>query len=273
MKLTTIIGAAIAVVGLSACGSSSVPPTARPATPTPTEATTPTATPAPTPTATPIPTPSPSESPSSSASASPSPTEGPCGYGPCQTGAGWGPTCAVPGTARGGSLIITWTAGYGQDAPVVPDTITVDGNTLAVTGNPFASGPYSVGDHSFTYPGGEGPSGDSSFPFTISACAAPTLPVLPPTIVPACQPASNVYSWQVIETWQGPTEATKQDELGDFSVDERTNPSRSWVLVSSNHLSLTFETPTSDGKTVYVRWHDYPGAGTSTAQADTTPCT
>jgi hypothetical protein len=161
MKLTTIFGSAIAAVGLAACGSTVAP------TISPTLA----LTVAPTPTATPIPTPSPSESPSSSASASPSPTEGPCGYGPCQTGAGWDTTCAVLGTAQGGSLVITWTAGYGQDAPVVPDTITVDGNTLDVTGNPFTSGPYSVGRHSFTYPGGEGPSGDGSFPFTISACA------------------------------------------------------------------------------------------------------
>jgi hypothetical protein len=69
---------------------------------------------------------------------------------------------------------VTWTAGYGQDAPVVPDTITVGGNTLDVTGNPFTSGPYSVGSHSFTYPGGEGPTSDGSFPFTVSACAPAT---------------------------------------------------------------------------------------------------
>ena len=94
-----------------------------------------------------------------------------CGSGPCQTGVGWNTTCAAPGTAQGGSLIITWTAGYGQDAPVVPGTVTVDGNALDVTGNPFTSGPYSVGNHSFTYPGGEGPSAGGSFPFVIDACA------------------------------------------------------------------------------------------------------
>jgi hypothetical protein len=80
----------------------------------------------------------------------------------------------VPGTAQGGSLTITWTAGYGQSAPVVPATVTGDGNTLDVSGNPFISGPYTVGGHSFTYPGGEGPSADGSFPFTISACTAPS---------------------------------------------------------------------------------------------------
>jgi len=79
--------------------------------------------------------------------------------------------CAVPGTAQGGSLTVTWTAGAGQTAPVVPDTITVDGNVIDVTGNPFTSGPYTVGDHSFTYAGApEGPNG-GQLPFTISACA------------------------------------------------------------------------------------------------------
>jgi hypothetical protein len=60
MKLTTIIGTAIAALSLAACGST-VSPTARPATPTPTVAPTPTAipTPTPTPTATPAPTPTP----------------------------------------------------------------------------------------------------------------------------------------------------------------------------------------------------------------------
>lgn len=160
MKPITVIAAVVALVGLAACGSATAP------TISPSLA----ATVAPTPTATP----SPSESASPSASPSPSPTEGPCGYGPCGTGAGWDTTCAVPGTAQGGSLTITWTAGYGQSAPVVPATVTVDGNTLDVTGNPFISGPYTAGNHSFTYPGGNGPAADGSFPFTISACAAPS---------------------------------------------------------------------------------------------------
>src|SRR5580704_7104004 len=70
MKLTAIIGTAIAAIVLAACGSTAVtPPTARPTlslAAAPTVASTPTATPAPTPTATPIPTPSPSDSPSPS---------------------------------------------------------------------------------------------------------------------------------------------------------------------------------------------------------------
>jgi hypothetical protein len=66
MKLTTIIGTAIAAVGLAAC-SSTVVTTAPLATPTPTVAPTvaptPTATPAPTPTATPTATPTPTPQP------------------------------------------------------------------------------------------------------------------------------------------------------------------------------------------------------------------
>jgi|GEM_PF-3107275 len=170
MRLAAIIGTAIAAVGIAACGPTAAP-TARPSTPTPALASTPTATPEATFTLTPVPTPNPtllpSESPSLSASASPSPTEGPCGYGPCGTGGGYYATCAGPGTAQGGSLIVTFTAGYGQTAPVLPDSIAVDGNTLAVTGNPFISGPYTVGLHTVTIQGFTGP-------FTVSACAVPT---------------------------------------------------------------------------------------------------
>jgi hypothetical protein len=166
MKLTAVIGTAIAVIGIAACGST-VAPTVRPATRTPTVASTPTATPESTFTLTPIPTVLPSGSPSLGASASPSPTEGPCGYGPCGTGGGYYATCAGAGTGQGGSLIVTFTAGYGQTAPVLPDTIAVDGNTLAVTSNPFISGPYSIGLHTVTIQGFTGP-------FTVAACAAPT---------------------------------------------------------------------------------------------------
>ncbi len=72
-------------------------------------------------------------------------------------------------------MIITWNPGYGQSAPVVPATITVDGTTLDVSSNPFTSGPYSVGLHSFTTPTDEGPGANGEFPFTISSCPAPTV--------------------------------------------------------------------------------------------------
>jgi hypothetical protein len=70
--------------------------------------------------------------------------------------------------------------------------VTVDGNTLNVTGNPFTSGPYSVGDHSFTYPGGVGPSADGSFPFTISACSAPSSITISTTCSATTGPTAKV---------------------------------------------------------------------------------
>jgi len=79
----------------------------------------------------------------------------------CALPATWGftTTCAVAGTAQGGSLIITFANG-------TPDAVVIDGNTLAVTSNPFTSGPYDAGDHSVTLEG-------FTAPFTIKACAAP----------------------------------------------------------------------------------------------------
>jgi hypothetical protein len=185
MKLTTIIGTAIAAVGLTACGSSVAPTSS----PTLALSVAPTVAP------TPIPTLSPSESPLPSASASPIPTEGPCGYQPCGTGVGSTITCAVPGTAQGGSLIITWTAGVGQAAPVVPDTITVDGGTpIDVTSNPFTSGPYSIGNHSWADATDEWASPDGSFPFTISAC----VPTPQLTVTANCAPGR--VAWTGTET-------------------------------------------------------------------------
>jgi hypothetical protein len=55
----------------------------------------------------------------------------------------------------------------------VPGTITVDGNVVEVTSNPFTSGPYTVGDHSFTYSGAPAGANGGLLPFTISACAGP----------------------------------------------------------------------------------------------------
>jgi hypothetical protein len=120
MKLTTIIGTAIAAVGLAASGATVA--------------------------ATGAPTLAPSPSPSASPSASPSP------------GGSWGfiTTCGFPGPAQGGSLIITFTNG-------TPDSVTIDGNVVDVTSNPFTSGPYSVGEHSINIEGFAGS-------FTILQC-------------------------------------------------------------------------------------------------------
>ncbi len=177
MKVTTVIGSAIAALGLAACGST-VAPTVSPTlalTVGATVATIPSATPTAIPISTPAPSENPSPSPSATPSASPSPTEGPCGYQPCGTGAGWTTTCGSPGAGQGGSLIVTWTAGYGQTEPVVPDYITVDGNVVDVTSNPFTSGPYTVGNHSFTSPTDEGPNENGWFPFTVVACGVVTV--------------------------------------------------------------------------------------------------
>jgi hypothetical protein len=221
MKLTIIFGSAIVAIGLAACGSA-VAPTA-----SPTLASTPTATP------------SPSESPSPSASASPSPTDGPCGSGPCQTQTGWDTTCAVPGTAQGGSLTITWTAGDGQGAPVVPDTITVDGNALNVSGNPFTSGPYTAGSHSFNYPGGAGPSADGSFPFTIGACAVPSTITVSTTCSATTGPTANV-------TFSGVTVGDELDVSGStYPVSITSNP----VTVKDVGVSYNDSYVESSGKT------------------------
>ncbi len=57
----------------------------------------------------------------------------------------------------------------------MPDYITVDGNVVDVTSNPFTSGPYTVGNHSFTSPTDEGPDANGSFPFTVVACGVVTV--------------------------------------------------------------------------------------------------
>lgn len=76
----------------------------------------------------------------------------------CAAAPTWGftTTCAVPGTAQGGSLIITFSNG-------TPATVVIDGNTVAVTSNPFTSGPYTVGQHSVILEGFDAP-------FNIPAC-------------------------------------------------------------------------------------------------------
>lgn len=82
---------------------------------------------------------------------------------------GWTTTCAVAGTAQGGSLIITFTGVWPGASGTYPDYITVDGNAVDVTGNPFTSGPYTVGDHDFTTPGHDSVN-ENGDPFTIAAC-------------------------------------------------------------------------------------------------------
>jgi hypothetical protein len=116
MKLPTIIGAAIALVGLAACGSTGAAPTARP-TPTPTVA--PTATPTVAPTATPT--------------ATPTPTPKPRGTYVTTT-------CAVPGTAQGAAVTF--------HNVVIGDWLLFgysDGPQYKFTSNPYTFGPVDVG--------------------------------------------------------------------------------------------------------------------------------
>ncbi len=67
-------------------------------------------------------------------------------------------TCAAPGSAQGGSVMITFAGG-------TPDTVVIDGNTVDVTGNPFTYGPLTVGDHRITVEG-------FVWPVTITACVS-----------------------------------------------------------------------------------------------------
>lgn len=89
-------------------------------------------------------------------------------------------TCAVPGSAQGGSVVITF-------ADVRPDTVVIDGNTVDVTSNPFTYGPLTVGDHRMTIEGFD-------WPLTIAAC----VPTPQLTIIANCAPGR--VAWTGTET-------------------------------------------------------------------------
>ena len=85
----------------------------------------------------------------------------------------------------------------------------------------------------------------------------------PPTIFPLCRSGSGVYDWQV-------SSDTRQV---NWNIDIRYSPVGTWTTLSANgNAVIDFTTPSAEGKTLYVGWDSYPGAGISTAQADTTPC-
>ncbi len=85
---------------------------------------------------------------------------------------GYTNTCAVAGSAQGGSLTITFSGTWQSISGDYPDSISVDGGeAVAVTSNPFTSGPYTVGDHVFTTdPQGIEPVNANGWPFTIGEC-------------------------------------------------------------------------------------------------------
>jgi hypothetical protein len=78
--------------------------------------------------------------------------------GACPPSPSWSyaTTCAVPGSAQGGSVVITFTGG-------TPVTVVIDGNTVDVTSNPLTYGPLTVGDHVITVEG-------NSWQITVAAC-------------------------------------------------------------------------------------------------------
>src|ERR1700722_18933054 len=70
---------------------------------------------------------------------------------PVAPNVGYTNTCAVTGTAQGGSLTITFSGAWESTSSTHPDSISVDGGpAVDVTSNPFTSGPYTVGNHVFT---------------------------------------------------------------------------------------------------------------------------
>jgi len=87
-----------------------------------------------------------------------------------------------------------------------------------VTGNPFTSGPYAAGDHSFSYPGGKGPSADGSFPFVISACTMPSKITVSTTCSATTGPTGDV-------TFSGVTVGDELDVLNStYPVTITSNP-------------------------------------------------
>jgi hypothetical protein len=87
----------------------------------------------------------------------------------------------------------------------------------------------------------------------------------PPRIFQLCRSSSSVYSWQV---------SNESDiQQVNWNIDIRYSLVGAWIFLSTDgNAAVDFDTPSSAGKTLYVRWDWYPGAGTSTAQADTTLC-
>jgi hypothetical protein len=85
----------------------------------------------------------------------------------------------------------------------------------------------------------------------------------PPTILPLCRAGGSVYSWQV----------SSDTQQVSWNIDVRYSLTGAWTFLNTGgNAVIDFNTPAAAGKALYVRWDLYPGAGTSSAQADTTPC-
>jgi hypothetical protein len=89
--------------------------------------------------------------------------------------------------------------------------------------------------------------------------------ITPPFVLPVCRPSRSLYSWQASNT--------ADIQLVNWNIDFRTSVSGDWTFVSAGDSGgVEFNTLSSAGKTLYVRWDWYPNGGTTTAQADTQIC-
>ncbi|MEA2637036.1 MAG: hypothetical protein QOE18_93 [Chloroflexota bacterium] len=241
MRLTTIIGAAIAIVGLAACGSTVAPIVSPTLEPTVASTIAPTVAPtvAPTPTATPVLLSPPTGPPILTALCAPSPMK------------------------------FAWTVSFGEKENNYNIDLSFNAGSTFTTEETSATQPYSfytpnaldqgtilVRWHSYPSAGiSAGTDADSVM------CNPALLP--PPTIFPLCRSGSGVYSWNV-------SSATQQVS---WDIDIRYSLVGSWIFQSAGgNAGIDFDTPSAVGTRLYVRWANYPGDGTSTALADTTPC-
>jgi hypothetical protein len=253
VKFAIVVGTAIAAVGLAACGST-VAPTLEP-TVTPSIASTVAPTDAPTIAATPTATPAPT--------VAPTPTAIPVLFSPPSVPPILTALCAP------GPMEFAWTVSFGERENNYNIDLSFTAGATFTMEETSATQPYTfhtpnalgqelilVRWHSYPSAGvSHGTNADSDL------CNPALLP--PPTIFPLCRSGGSVYSWQV-------SSATQQVS---WDIDIRYSLAGSWISLSSGgNSAIDFDTPAAVGNRLYVRWAFYPGAGTSTALADTTPC-
>ncbi len=250
MKVATIAGAVVAVVALAACGATAAPhasPTLEP-TVSPSVASTavPTDTPTPASTTTPVP-PTPTPAPFTPPTVPPTLTAL-CAPSPMEFA--WQVSFPEPESNYNVDLSFTAGASFTQEETSATQPYTFD------TPNALGQQLILVRWDSFPAAGiSSGTNADSDM------CDPALLP--PPTVLPLCEAASGGYDWQVRSSTQQVS----------WSIDLRYSLNGDWTYYASTSASFVFETPGADGKTLYVRWSFYPGAGTSTAHASTKSCT
>jgi hypothetical protein len=238
-----ILGTGIALWGLAACGATTASPASPTLAPTVSPTVAPTDTPTPAPTATTTPTPEPitppTVPPTLTALCAPSPLE-----------FAWQVSFPEPESNYNVDLSFNAGATFTQEETSATQPYTFD------TPNALDQQLILVRWDSYPAAGiSDGTNADSDL------CNPALLP--PPTIVPLCEAASGGYDWQV-------SSSTQQVS---WSIDLRYSLTGNWTYYASTSASFVFETHAADGKTLYVRWSFYPGAGTSIAHASTKICT